>query len=164
MQTSGPRRAEHRLQHVLAHSRWGSSYTSSNGRLREARPVQQISLLGRQRPVRSRGSSRLTGPCQCSGSADGGARPATAMVIGNVSNTLATAAGCETACMAERPQSVRDREFEVRPRPAATGPSRCTAVAYWPLNWSGWTGGLPVREGRTELARGDRCRHRLLQE
>ena len=84
------------------------------------RSGQRMSVQGRQRPVRSKGSSRLTGPCQCSGSADGGARPATAMVIGNVSNTLLTAAGGEAACMAERLQSVRDREFEVRPRPAAT--------------------------------------------
>ena len=67
--------------------------------------------MGRQRLVRSKGSSRSTGRCQCSASADGGARPAAAMVIGNVSRTLVTAAGGEAACIAERLQSVRDREL-----------------------------------------------------
>ena len=67
--------------------------------------------MGRQRLVRSKGSSPSTGRCQCSASADGGARPAAAMVIGNVSRTLVTAAGGEAACIAERLQSVRDREL-----------------------------------------------------
>ena len=67
-----------------------------------------MSLQGRQRPVRSKGSSRSIGGCQCSKSADGGVRSAAAMVIGSVSSTLVIAAGSEAACLAERPQNISE--------------------------------------------------------
>ena len=89
------------------HSELGNPGTSLIGRFGATISRPPLSPMSRQRPVRLKRSSRSTGPCQCSKSADGSARPAAGIFIGNVSGALVAAAGGEAACMAGQPQSAR---------------------------------------------------------